>query len=259
MPSLAYRNVELQKSRSFAGELSKHQREIINTQMKLVEPIASKHCKYDSPKTTTFNTMDFADEVKQECPLLYQILHTMVIRQNTHKSTLETPEKRIRLACLLLNFINYVRSRTNNTIPLFISLALASRGISSYQHDLLHSLRIVVDSATVRRYLQQNSDKRTPHTEVEPSDNLGCIHDNFNHRYNIKTQRIKHEKSLYTTHLISRLAVKFTNPKCSGNLSKEHGLYTPKQVTAKLLVDQHPDCKFRASYAWRMSSFIASK
>ena len=132
------------KSRSFAGEFSTHQREIINTQMKLVEPIASKHCKYDSPKTTTFNTMDFADEVKQECPLLYQILHTMVIRQNTHKSTQETPEKRIRLACLLLNFINYVRYRTNNTVPLFISLALASRGISSYQHDLLHSLRVVV-------------------------------------------------------------------------------------------------------------------
>ena len=106
--------------------------------MKEINRLAKECCSWDSLVNVRFDIDGPVDQLQTECPLLHQILEAMVVEDRANSRTFRTADKRLQEATILLSLMGYERSKFDNHLPTFITLALLSRGINTHQMDMLY-------------------------------------------------------------------------------------------------------------------------
>ena len=164
--------------------------------------------------------------MRTECPLLHQILKAMVVDKSTSRRTNQTADKHLQEATILLSLMGYVRSKFDNHLPTFITLALLSQGINTCQMDMLYGWRLGVSYQVAGTSLGEIAMNREPYKDIQLDKCVGGSLDNLDHASRTKFGRSTSKKTNYFTHGMTRIVFELDPPPSKQPLSRTQGLHT---------------------------------
>lgn len=125
-------------------QLSKRQKSTIREEMKVTNiRDGSSQEAYDSVSPHLFK--EFTEEVQERCPLIHEIIETLVISNQQERNVYKTNSHKILCGLQSLAFmVNIRNSNARNSFPLLFGLLCVSYGAGKQFTDMLQSMGLSV-------------------------------------------------------------------------------------------------------------------
>ena len=131
-------------------QLSKRQKSTIREEMKVLERLYDTNIRdgssqeaYDSVSPHLFK--EFTEEVQERCPLIHEVIETLVISNQQERNVYKTNSHKILCGLQSLAFmVNIRNSKARNSFPLLFGLLCVSYCASKQFTDMLQSMGLSI-------------------------------------------------------------------------------------------------------------------
>ena len=128
-------------------QLSKRQKSTIREEMKVLERLCDTNIRdgssqeaYDSVSPHLFK--EFTEEVQERCPLIHEVIETLVISNQQERNVYKTNSHKILQSLAFM--VNIRNSKARNSFPLLFGLLCVSYGAGKQFTDTLQSMGLSV-------------------------------------------------------------------------------------------------------------------
>ena len=135
--------------------LSRKQKNAVGQEMKILKDICDKKIRRSSVKDVSANITpsifkDILDVVHLKCPLIHDMIETLVISNPASKNILKANADKMLCGVQILGFMSYIRNlNTKNCFPMLVGLLCISYGAGKQFVDMLQSMGLSLHWTTM--------------------------------------------------------------------------------------------------------------